>query len=273
MNIPRIPRLAGLAKVGKTFVKANRPEILFGAAVTGTITSIALAARGGWNARGIVEEARLDKAVADNVVIDDVTFTTKEIASLTWMCYLPAASAGVVSLGSITGLHLVHVKEKKALAQATLAAVEEVKAEAAAFVKQNTVGVMDDKEKDKVLKARDADKDGRVEVESLGEDGDPYVEELVLIRDARTGRDVWSSKLRIEEAVNNVNKILNDQGDCDLNAFYNNAGFDQVPDGDMIGWSGPLIELSWSSTVRNDGRPVAVFDFRPSPEKGFGRAY
>jgi hypothetical protein len=113
----------------------------------------------------------------------------------------------------------------------------------------------------------DPDKDGVVELQNT----DHEVEELYLVRDQKTGRDIWSNTVRIEDAANAVNNFIAKHGDCDLNSFYSNAGFEIIPDGDDWGWSGAFVELKWDSVVRDDGRPVKRFAFRSKPEKGYDR--
>jgi hypothetical protein len=265
-------------KVGKTFIQANRPEILFGASITATVASVVLAAKGGYDARGKVADEEMERIMLklppeavvplEQAVNDDANrLTTKEKARLTWLCYMPAAVTTVGALGSTTGLHLVHVKEKKMLAQAALAAIEEVKTSAKEFEKE-TLGILTDEEKSKILEKREAE-DGTATIQN----SDGEIEELYLVRDAKTGRDIWSNKARIEEALLELNNVMNGSGNCDLNYFYHQAGFGHIPDGFETGWSGELVTLEWKETVRDDGRPVRVFSFRNSPQKGYDDAH
>lgn len=263
----KIPNITGLMKVGKTFIMANRPEILFGASITATLASVILAAKGGYEARGIVirqESIRANNVTGDGEIRPLPLLTAKEKFQLTWLCYMPAMATTVTAIGSTTGLHLVHVKEKKMLAQAALAAIEEIKTSAKEFEKES-LGVLSNEEKDKVLTEREKE-DGVAHIQ----DSDHQIEELYLVRDGRSGRDIWSNQHRIEEALNSVNVMLNRQGDCELNTFYGAAGFELLfPEGDDWGWSGDLIELAWKTDTRDDGRPVRRFDFRKAPQQGF----
>ena len=257
MNIPNI---TGLVKVGKTFLLAHRPELLLGTSITATIGAVVLAAKGGYEARGILDEQWPHD-------LEDVSLKTK--AQLTWHCYVPAAVTTVGALGATTGLHLVHVKEKKALVAAGLAAIEEVKTEAKEFQKElEEVLSPEQKEElqDRIFQA-ESDEDGVVRRTS----SDGEVEELYLVRDAKTGRDIWSNKTRIEDALVVVNDHIARQGDCELNTFYSLAGYNLIPDGDDWGWSGEFVELQWGVDTRDDGRPVRTFSFHASPTKGYDR--
>lgn len=250
MNIPNIK---GLVKVGRGLILAHRSELLFGASLTATVSAVVLAAKGGYEAGQRVlkaEHPSVDLEVAENPL------DRKEIAQLTWGCYVPAAAATVGAVAATTGLHLVHVKEKKALAAAALAAAEEVKNEANLY-KKHVEEILSDEQK-----------------HELGEQvqsSDSLLEDLYLVRDAHSGRDIYSNKRRIEDAVNEINSIIAGSGDVDLNTFYGYAGFNDVPQGLEIGWSGGFLYVNWSTTLRDDGQPVAMFSFQTSPEKGFDR--
>lgn len=264
MNIPNLSKLKGAFNVGKAVVAAHRPEILLATSVVGGIASTILGAKGGWDARGIVEEEKVNR--------DDglgVELTKSEIANLTWKCYVPAGVALVGSVGSTTGLHLVHVKEKKALVTAGAIALEEAREKFKAWEKGETVGVLSDDEKQAILEERAE----RVPIGSNRsshiENTDGEIEEMYLVRDMRTGRDIWSNRHRIEDALIEVNNVLSGSGDVEVNHFYRHAGFGTLPEGNKFGWSGCLVGLEWDTTVRDDGRPVRTFSFQPSPETGF----
>lgn len=267
----KIPNVGGVVRVfgaGKALVMAYRPEILFGASVVSTVSAVVLAAKGGYEARGIVdaEQARRDAQE------QSAPMTVKEKAQLTWLCYMPAAITTVGALGSTTGLHIVHIKEKKALAAAALMAIEEVRTEAKQYV-DDVMEAIDEstteKGKEKIQKA-------------LDEKPQPYwmsdgeVNEKYLIRDPLTGRDIWASRAQIEEAIVEVGNKINGSGDCPLNEFWEQAGWGRLDLGEEMGWSGVIPSIEWTdqfgrpiSGVRDDGRPWRGFRFLPEPEKGF----
>lgn len=259
----KLPNITGIVKISKNFIMAHRPELLLGAAVTSSVGGAILAAKGGYKAREII-------MIHENPELADVlsrksATPVKEKIQLTWLCYMPAVLTTTTSVASMSGLHFVHVKEKKALATAALAAIEEVKSEANQFIKDNTVGAMTPEEKEKIFEDR-LQNDPSVVVR----DSDGEIEEMYLIRDAKTGRDIWSNQQRIEQAILDINNFIARHGECDLNSFYSNAGFGSTPDGDDWGWRGAdWVELVWDSTVRDDGRPVRRFAFRTAPKEGY----
>ena len=249
MNIGNLAvKFGSLAKIGKNVVLTHRTELLYGGSVVSTLAAVVLAGRGGYQAGQHVmcEEIKTHEPLSN-----------KEIALLTWRYYVPAAAATVGSVGATTGLHLAHLKDKKALAAATLAAADQVKTEANAY-KKEVESVISDEQKEEIDSRLSADQE---------------VEKLYLVRDAYSGRDIYSNRRIIEDAVNEVNNHINASGDVDLNTFYNYAGFSDIPEGLNHGWSGAFVYLSWSSEMRDDGQPVSMFTFRTSPEKGFDRTH
>lgn len=260
MKIPNLSKLNGLVAVGKTFLSTHRPEILLGTSITTTLGAVIMAAKGGYKSgQEVLREEYADLDLV-NPEGKSRELDVKEKIQLTWSNYLPAAGFTAGALGSTTALHLVHVKEKKALATAALAAADEVK---------KGIVKMSDEETEKILEAR-ADEDGVARIEN----GDGEIEELYLVRDARTGRDIWSNKHRIEDALIEVNMVLNNSGDVELGHFYQHAGFNSVPDDNMYGWNmKDLVSLEWRDTSRDDGRPVKEFSFRPKPETGYDSAH
>lgn len=261
----KLPNIAGLVKVGKTFIMARRPELLLGAAVTASVGGAVLAAKGGYEARGIID-AETRKLLQDESH-DRSELTVKEKIQLTWLCYVPAAVTVTTSVASISGLHLVHVKDKKAMAQAALTAAEEFKTSLQSLEKGDKIGIITDEEQERLLEARAGEENGVARV--VNSNGD--VEELYLVRDGKTGRDIWSNKTRIEDAVNDLNSFINKNGDCELNTFYSLAGFEATPDGDDWGWSGELVSIKWDTITRDDGRPVRRFTFHTKPKEDYER--
>jgi len=269
----KLPNITGLVKVGKNFIMTYRPELLLGAAVTTSIGGAVLAAKGGYEARGIIDEAKeknAKQALIDGAPLQELG--VKEKIQLTWLCYMPAALTTTTAVGSIAGLHLVHIKDKKAMATAALAAIDEVKNSAKAF-EQELTEVLAPEEKEDIqgrLMEKNADPETGI---ARMQNTDGEIEEFYLVRDSKTGRDIWSNQHRIEDAVIEVNNVINGSDSVELNHFYRHAGFGLVPDGYELGWSGALLSLEWDTTVRDDGRPVRQFTFRPKPEKGFDKAH
>lgn len=277
----KLPNVKGIVLLGKAAVAAHRPEILFGASIASTIGAVVAAARGGYQSGQQVLKAEFSDLDLESPEGRAQSLTVKEKIQLTWMNYLPAAGLTAGALGSTTGLHIVHIKEKKAIAAAALMAIDEVKQQASTYVEDVKKAIeenveMTDEQKDKVnesLLEKSADRNGGT---ALVQSTDGEVEELFLVRDPVTGRDIWSNKARIEEAIVEVGNLINGSGEASLNNFFEQAGWGRVDLGENLGWSGALPSITWVdqfgrpiSGVRDDGRPFRSFRFQPEPEKGF----
>lgn len=88
--------IASYVKTAKSVITANSPVLLVGTTIAGVVTTGVLAAKAGYNARGIVDEAEGKYAALET---EKVELTTQEKAQLTWLCY---ATAGI-------SLSLIHI--------------------------------------------------------------------------------------------------------------------------------------------------------------------
>ena len=270
----KLPNIVGLVQVGKTLLSAHRPEILYGAACASTLASVGLAAVGGYKSGQDV--MRAEYSDLDLVSPDGKTtpLSTREKALLTWKNYIPAAVGTIGAVGSTTGLHVVHIQEKKAMATAALVALEEAKKSAKDYIEdykasvEENVKISEKKSEDieAALKEKQADRNGGI---LRVEDSDGVTEDVYLIRDEYSGRDFWSNKNRVDEGVNEFNNQMNGTGHGSLNDFYENVGLQKIPSGNDVGWQNWFMEIVWSASVRDDGRPIRVMAFRAAPDKGF----
>lgn len=262
----KVPNVKGLASIGKAFVMANRPELLFGASIVSTVAAVVTAGIAGYKSGQKVLQAELDVTDEELDIQRVQKLDVKEKIQLTWMNYLPAAGLTGAALGSTTGLHLVHVKEKKALAAAALMAIEEVRKEAGAF-KDDVVKTLDEKLSPK--KAEDVIE--AVEEKQMARMVD--ADQLYLVRDEETGRPFYSTENKIQNAINEVNRMLQSR-DVSLNDFYIWAGIPEIQKGEEIGWnSGDFIIVKWDDSHLEDGRPVRAFSFHSGPTRGFDNTH
>lgn len=264
----KLPNPTGLIRVGKMFVMANRPEILFGASVVSTIGAVVLAAKGGYEARGIIDAENNKRFITSEGPLSELTH--KEMANLTWHCYIPALTLTIGAIGSTTGMHIVHIKEKKALATAALAAIDEIRTEAKTYEKALLEA---DPEKSEEVRNEVAERTHANGNKAREFDNEPMIEELYLVRDGYTGRPFYLTRARVDEGVNRVNQQINKSGDCDLNTFYMWAGLPELERGIEEGWSGELISISWEDEHLEDGRPISTFHFVTPPKKGYDDAH
>lgn len=266
----KLPNFSNLYLVGKSLILANRPEMLLGAALVATVGSVVLAAHGGYKSGYLVAETD-----AERLAEDKPPLTTTEVALLTWKNYVLPAGVTVTAVMSTCGLHVIHVKEKKQLVAAGLAAVEEAKKEAKIYiddlkasVEENTTAKTKKKIDDATMERIAARNDGLVEVWN----SDGVIEQFYLCQDILTNGAKWTNQLRVNEAVNLVNADLAVLKNVSLNTFYDHVGLPEIQ-GDLRGWNaGDVIEAKWSTSRRDDGQPVCVYKLDPPPTEDYDKS-
>src|SRR5436190_24146977 len=92
--------LASYVKTAKSVITANSPVLLLGTTIAGVVTTGVLAAKAGWNARGIVDQAQAERDSYET----SAPLTTQALVRLTWQCYtLPPLAASVSTAPAIAG--------------------------------------------------------------------------------------------------------------------------------------------------------------------------
>jgi hypothetical protein len=247
-------------KTVKTLITANSPVLLVGATLTGVVATGFLAAKGGWKARGIVDAAQAERGP------EAAPLTLQEKTKLTWLCYAPAAIAGASAATSCLGVHYVHTKRFAELAG--LYAI--------------TSGKLDDY-KEKVEEALTGKKkeDFQSYMAQKSADSTPLVNNEVIIteggkelyHDDFSGRWFLSSMAQVDKVVNDVNALFIDEGEMDLNTFYDHLGLPGIPIGTDFGWQQAKtrrIEVVHGTIKTPDGQAANTISFRhdPKPERG-----
>lgn len=242
-------------KTAKSVITANSPVLLVGAAVAGVVATGVLAARGGYKARGIVDAAQAE-------VEEPLTVQTK--VKLTWLCYVPAALTGVTTIASCLGVHMIHTKRHAALVG--LYAAVSGKADDYREKAEELLGTKKTQQLRDVL--------GQEAVDSVDMDDAVIVEggtELML--DMWTQRPIKSNMNKIDAAVNECNSMLIDEGELDLNTWYDRIGLPGIPSGDDMGWNGgQRIAVQYGAAIDRKGRPVITISFRHDPRPALGKS-
>ncbi len=89
--------------------------------------------------------------------------------------------------------------------------------------------------------------------------------------------DEWSGRFfeatmgDIQNAVNECNAMMIDEGELDLNTFYDRIGLAPIPMGMSFGWSGESMRIIFGSIVKPDGWPALTMSFRNDPKPELGR--
>lgn len=247
-------------KTVQSVITANSPVLLVGATITGVIATGVLAAKAGYKARGIIDEAQSEKGTEP--------LTGKEKVSLTWLCYAAPAVTATSTIASCMGVHLIHTKRHAALAglyAITSGKLDDYKEEI-----ENTLNGKKQQEFNDRVAQRSVDKDGFINNEVIIIEGGTE-----LCHDDWTGRWFHSNMNHIAAALNEVNAMLVDEGELDLNTFYDRLGLQPIPSGTEFGWQKtkemPKLTLIYGSVTAPDGRPAISITFRNDPKPNVGR--
>lgn len=246
--------LSSTIRTAKSIVTANSPVLLVGAAVTGIVTTGILAARGGYKARGILDEESDGEP-------DTLDLTTK--VRLTWLCYVPPVLTGATAIASVVGVHTIHTKRHAALAglyAMTSAKLDDVQEKAEELLGPKKTQQLRD---DLAQKSVDRDNVGDHEVYIVDEGNQ-------LMKDEFSGRYFMGSVPIVEQAFLKINHQLREDGDASVNDLYAFVGLPPVPMGEDFGWSGQQIEPSFGSATTKDGRSAVSFSFLQAPKSGMG---
>lgn len=236
----------------KTAIKKHSPEILTGIGIAGMITTTVMAVRATPKALILIEE-RKEEIGAEKLEAMDMVKTT-------WVCYIPAAITGMLSVACLIGASSVNARRNAALATAyTLS-------ESALKDYQGKVIEMFGEKKNEAVK--DAVAKDKVEK-------NPVVTREVIITekgntlcyDAISGRYFKSDIEKIKKAECELNRQMLDDMYVSLNDFYYEIGLDSVKLGDELGWNvdSGYIDLSFSSQLASDETPCLVIDYSVAP--------
>lgn len=253
--------LASYVKTAKSVITANSPVLLLGTTIAGVVTTGVLAAKGGYRARGIVDEeqARRDQEETS------ASLTPRDILLLTWPCYTLPAISSAGTIASAVGIHTIHTK--RANAMAALYAVTSNKLDDMTERAEELLGPKKTQQLQNDVAQRQIDRDpfdDETEVLMI-EDG------TELCYDDWSGRYFMGSMNKLEGAINDVNRLLIDNGDVSLNDFYQYVGLPDIPMGQSFGWSGAeKIEARFGGVTAKDGRPAISIWFHKAPKENMG---
>jgi len=249
--------LASYVKTAKSVITANSPVLLLGTTIAGVVTTGVLAAKAGYQARGIIDEA--EGTYDMNAETTELTMQQK--AELTWSCYATAGISGAGTIAAAVGTHTIHTKRANAMA-------------ALYAVTSNKLDDMTEKAEEllspkKRQELQNATAQKTIDRESGFENNEVLMtdEGTELCYDEWSGRYFMSSLPKIEAAINDVNRQLIDEGDASLNDFYDHIGLPGIPMGQAFGWSGIKIEGRFGAVTASDGRAAISVWFHEAPKE------
>lgn len=249
-------------------IKENAPAIMTTVSVVGVASTALLTARASFKASQVLQE---EKSKLQWDTIEDPEpkqdLELKEKIKLTWPIYIPPATIAAITVANVIMLNRTGARRAAAataLYTVTDKAFTEYKAKVVEKIgetKEQTV--RDEVAQDNVTK--NPPKDREVIITGSGD---------VLCYDTITGRYFNSDIETIRKSQNDINqKILNDMY-ASLSEFYDLIGLAPTPYSEDVGWNvDDLLDLSFSTTLTEDGRPCVSMDYRVAPIVGYVRLF
>jgi hypothetical protein len=245
--------LADVAKRLERFVSNNSPSILSAVSVVGTVTTAILTGRATFKAAGVIREHT------------DQQTPPREKLELIWKLYIPPVASGIGTVACIIFANRIGTRRAAAMAAAyslSERAFEEYRHKVVERLgEKKERGIQDEIAQDRVLN----NPPGKTEVIVTGRG-------LVLCYDMYTGRYFESDIEAIRKAQNDLNqKILNDYY-ASLSDLYDLLGLARTTTSDEVGWNcDKLLEITFSTTMSDDGRPCIAISFRVDPIRNYYR--
>lgn len=238
----------------------NSPAILTAAAVAGVASTAVLAATGSFKAAEIINDHNRERDVSD------LYLPPKEIAELTWKCYIPAAATGAATIAFIIGAQ--QIASKRQAAALSLYALSETafKEYKDKVVEQIGVNkeqkVRDEVAQDRVNKTPPPPVPASTEVIIVGKS--------VLCMELMSGRYFRSDVETIRKAQNDFNQMVLNDFSASHNDFLNMIGLESSGYGEEVGWNiDNLIDIQFSTVMTPEGEPCLAIGYANWPKEDY----
>lgn len=255
--------LNDVMKRASKLVIDNSPAIATAIGVVGTVATAYLAGKASFEAAEIIRnyEDEIEEGKRANLIPD---FSFKEKVDVSWKLYIPAVASGALTVTAIIVANRVGTRRAAAMASAYMLsekAFEEYRSKVVDRVGSNKEqSFRDELAQDRVTRNPVSDR----EVIIAGGQ--------VLCYEMLTGRYFMSDMETLKKAQNDLNyKVINDAY-ASLGDFYNLLGLPTTAISDEVGWStDKLLELEFSTTLSEDGRPCIAIAYRTEPIRDYFR--
>lgn len=242
------------SKLAFQVAKEKSPTILCGIAIGGVIATVVTTVKQTKKAvrkYDAMTEIVVDEQTGEETVKEpDKKDLVIEMAKI----YAPVAVLGSLTIASMVSSHVISLKRNAALA-AMLTMAEESLREAEKHFDPEELKKFKDERVEKRLEECPFDPDNLV----LTDTGDEIWFEPIC------GRYIRTSILHIRDCIAEYNENLA-FGECmSYNELMAMIGFQENEVGDLIGWQGRRITVTYSSRNLSDGRPCGVISFDQEP--------
>ena len=240
------------------FIRRNARTILTGCAVAGTFVIAINSSRDTLHANDVLLEYEMEH--------EDEEPNRMELVKRVAPCYIPTAFSIGATIMAIVGSHVAASNRIAVMSSAYTMA-------------QEAAHMYRDKVREIVGEQKAAEIDQAVAKEKVKEI-EPSKQPLVigngdiLCMDALSGQPFYSTMEKIRKAMNDTNYELMSSMFVTLNEFYERVGIKPNKMGEYMGWNTDhMIDLTFSSTITEDGRPCLVVSFRNEPMTEFRRMH
>lgn len=252
-------KFSPLARKAERFFLDNSPAIMTAVSVAGAVTTAFLTGKASFKAAELLAEER---EYQKDGPYTPIPMEFREKLELVWKLYIPAVSTGVMTITCIVASNRIGTRRA-----AAMAAAYSFSERAFEQYKEKVAEKLGPKEEEKI----------RDEIAQDNVDRNPPSHEVivslgdeVLCRDSLTGRYFKSTMQAIGDAQNKINHQINNNWCASLSEFYDEIGLPRTPLSDELGWnSDKLLDIRFSGTIADDGRPCISIDFSTVPIRGY----
>lgn len=252
-------KLKALQHTTGKFVSDNSPTLLTALGVFGLVGTAYLTGKASYRAAGLIhEEEKL--LLVDG---EPEPLTPKEKVNLCWKLYIPAAITASLSVLAVIGAN--RIGSRRAAAVTAAYAISERAYDEYRNKMVDHLG--DTKEK----KLRDEIAQERIRSHPLGQQKPIDTGGgRDLCYDFYNGRYFYSSMESIKQAQNAINYRINHHFYASLTDFYDRLNLDKTKTSDDMGWGQTdQLEITFTTTIGDEGQPVLVMDFLVDPIRGY----
>jgi hypothetical protein len=253
----------------RKLVSDNATTILTAGGVVGTVTTAILAGRAGYKAAEIItfEERKhfieTHKPLEDWNSVEPLSKTDK--VKLVGLQFVLPVMTGVGTIAAIVFAHRMSAQKAAALAAAYGYSEKQFR-EYKEKVEEKLTGVKKEQLEDELAQDRVNNTPGSNQI--------VVIEGEVLCFDASGGRYFMSTMEKIRQAVNTANEEILNHDSVSLSEFYDMIGLKPTSWSDDIGFNmDNRVDLKYTTTTADNGRPCIVIDFVRLPKPDFHRAY
>lgn len=256
--------LADIIKRTEKLAIDNSPGILTALAVTGTLTTAYLTGKATFKAAEIIREERIAADISTDPKMEP---DFKNDFKAVWKLYIPAAGTCVLTIVCIVSA--TRIGNRRA---AAVAAAYSISEKAFAEYREKIVEKIGEK---KEQSARDELAQNRIDRNPVSSSNIIITGSgEVLCYEEFTGRYFMSSMEELRRGQNDTNETIINQGDASLTDFYGSINLPSTAFSDEVGWNtDKLLELRFSTTLSEDGRPCISMGFDVAPTRDYFRIH